>query len=87
MPYGISITPLSQPMERGTYIVASEITTLKHELGDHTVEAGALVALALGSLAELTEVLSGLGDISLEQVEVDAAGFGCKEGSKKVSSR
>jgi hypothetical protein len=37
------------------------------------VEAGANVALALGTLAELTEVGSSLGDILLVEVEVDAA--------------
>lgn len=42
--------------------MAGEVTTLEHELGDDTVEAGANVALALGLLAELTEVGSSLGD-------------------------
>lgn len=53
--------------------MAGEVTTLQHELRNDAVEAGALVALALGLLAELTEVLSGIGDILLEEVEVDAA--------------
>lgn len=61
---------------RKTHVVAGEVTTLEHELGDDTVEAGALVALTLGELAELTEVLGGLGDISLVEVEVDAANLG-----------
>ena len=56
--------------------MAGEVTTLEHELGDHTVEAGVLVALALGQLAELTEVLGGLGDVLLVEVEVDTAGLG-----------
>lgn len=59
--------------------MAGEVTTLEHELGDDTVETGALVALALGELAELTEVLGGLGDISLVEVEVDAANLGWRE--------
>ena len=59
-----------------THVVAGEVTTLEHEAGDDTVETGALVALALGELAELAEVLSGLGDISLVEVEVDAADLG-----------
>ena len=58
---------------RKTHVVAGEVTTLEHELGDHTVEAGANVALASGLLAELTEVLGSLGDILLVEVEVDAA--------------
>jgi hypothetical protein len=40
------------------------------------VENGALVALALGELAELTEVLGGLGDVLLVEVEVDTTGLG-----------
>lgn len=59
--------------------MAGEVTTLEHELGDDTVEAGANVALALGLLAELTEVGSSLGDILLVEVEVDAASLGWRE--------
>lgn len=59
-----------------TYIVAGEVTTLEHELGDDAVEAGALVALALGSLAELTEVAGSLGHVSLEEVEDNATRLG-----------
>lgn len=59
-----------------TYIVAGKVTTLEHELGDDAVEAGALVALALGSLAELTEVAGSLGHVSLEEVEDNAARLG-----------
>ncbi len=59
--------------------MAGEVTTLQHELGDDAVEAGALVALALRQLAELTEVLGGLGDISLVEVEVDATSLGWGE--------
>ena len=58
--------------------MTGEITALEHELRNHTVEARALVTIALGSLAELTEVFSGLGDILLEQVEVDTRGLACK---------
>ena len=56
--------------------MAGEVTTLEHELRDDTVEAGALVAGALGGLAELTEVLGGLGNNTLVEVEVDAANLG-----------
>ena len=61
---------------RRTHVVAGEVTTLEHELGDDTVEAGLLVALTSGQLAELTEVLGGLGDNVIEEVEVDAANLG-----------
>lgn len=56
--------------------MAGEVTTLEHELGDDAVEAGALVALALGCFAKLAEVFGGLGDISLEEVEDDTARLG-----------
>ena len=48
-----------------------KVTTLEHELGDHTVEARARVAEALGLGAELTEVAGSLGDLFLVEVEVD----------------
>jgi hypothetical protein len=57
-------------------VVAGEVTTLEHELGDDTVEGRALVTLTLGKLAELTEVLSSLGDVLLEEVEDDTARLG-----------
>lgn len=43
------------------------------------MEARALVTLTRGGLAELTEVLSGLGDDAIEEVEDDAASLGCKK--------
>lgn len=57
----------------GTYVATGEVTTLKHELGDDTVELGAGVAEALLASAESTEVLSRLGDDIVEELEVDAA--------------
>jgi hypothetical protein len=58
-----------------THVAAGEVTTLKHELGDHAVELGALVAEALLASAESAEVLSSLGDDIVEELEVDAAGL------------
>ena len=43
-------------------VPSSEVSTLAHEVGDDTVETGALVAESLLSSAESTEVLSSLGD-------------------------
>lgn len=60
-----------------SYVATGEVTTLEHELGDHTVELGAGVAEALLASAESAEVLSGLGDNIIVEVEVDAAGAGC----------
>lgn len=48
-------------------IAISEVTTLTHEVGDHTVEAAALVTEALLPSAQGTEVLSSLRhDISTQ---------------------
>jgi hypothetical protein len=57
------------------YVAASEVTTLKHELRDHAVKLGALVAEALLAGAESAEVLGSLGNDIVEEIEVDAAGL------------
>lgn len=62
-----------------TYVVVGEVTTLKHELGDDTVELGALVALACGVVTELSEVGGGLGDNVVVELEADATLLGWKE--------
>jgi hypothetical protein len=61
-----------------SYVATGEVTTLKHELGDHTVELGASVAEALLAGAESAEVLGGLGNNIIEEGEVDAAAAGCE---------
>lgn len=43
-------------------VAGSEVTTLEHEVGDDTVERGALVTEALLTRGESTEVGGGLGD-------------------------
>jgi hypothetical protein len=53
-------------------VTTGEVTTLEHELGDDTVERGALVAEALLASAESLEVGGSLGDNIIKQVEVDA---------------
>lgn len=55
------------------YVSTGEVTTLKHEAGDDTVEARVLVAETLLSGAEGTEVLNGFGDFVVEEVHNDAA--------------
>lgn len=55
-----------------TYVATGEVTALEHEVGDDAVESGSLVAEALLAGAESAEVLSGLGDVLIEEVEVDA---------------
>jgi hypothetical protein len=57
-----------------TYVTASEVSTLKHELRNHAVEFAALVAEALLAGAEGTEVLGSLWDNVVKELEVDATG-------------
>lgn len=59
------------------YVATGEVTTLEHELRDDAVEGRAGVAEALLAGAESAEVLSGLGDDVVVEVEVDAAGLLC----------
>ena len=61
-----------------TYISTGEITTLKHELRDDTVEFGAGVTETLLASAQGTEVLSGLWDDVIVEVEIDASGLLCE---------
>lgn len=60
------------------YISPGEVTSLQHELGDHTVETASLVAESLLTSAKSTEVLSGAGNDISEELENDAArgGYG-----------
>jgi hypothetical protein len=66
-----------QPIRRVTYVATGEVTTLKHELRDDTVELGARVAESLLTSAESSEVLRGLGNNIVEELEVDAASLLC----------
>lgn len=56
-----------------TYVATGEVTTLEHELGDDTVEAGSLVSEALLTSAESAEVLGGLGSGISAELHDDAA--------------
>lgn len=62
--------------ELPAYVAAGEVTALEHELRDDAVELAAGVAEALLAGAEGAEVLGGLGDDVVEELEVDAAGAG-----------
>ena len=64
-----------------SYVAAGEVTTLKHELRDNSVERRTLVAEALLASAEGTEVLSSLRDDIVEEVEVDTARLLYTEGT------
>jgi len=57
-------------------VSTSEVTTLQHELGNHTMEFAALEPKALFVCTEGAEVFSSLGNHVVEEVEVDAALLG-----------
>ena len=79
MPFGELVIEEYQRADEAAYVATGEVTTLKHEVRDDTVEGRALVAEALLASAKGTEVLGGLGDLVIVEVEVDAAGLGCIE--------
>ena len=56
-----------------THVALGEVTTLEHELGDHTVETRAGVTEAILASAKLTEVASSLGNDIIEELEGDTA--------------
>ena len=56
-----------------TYIAASEVAALEHEVRDDAVELGAIVAEALLARAQRAEVLGRLGNNIVVELEVDAA--------------
>ena len=53
------------------YVAACEVTALKHELRDHTMELRASVAEALLTGAKSAEVLGSLGDDIVKELKVD----------------
>lgn len=71
-----ALQQLSGLERRKTHVATGEVTTLEHELGDDTVEGRALVTLTLLSVAEISEVLGGLGNLVGVEVEVDTADLG-----------
>ncbi len=57
------------------YVAPGEVTSLKHEVGNHTVEFGTGVAKAFLPGAEGTEVLDGFGGDVIVEVEIDTTGL------------
>ena len=55
-------------------VALGEVTTLKHELGDDTVEGGTLVSVAMFASSKLAEVLGSLGDNIVAQREDNSSG-------------
>lgn len=53
--------------------MVGKVTTLEHELRDHTVESRACIAKTVDSGTELSEVFGSPGDVLLKEIEVDTA--------------
>ena len=54
-------------------VMVGEVSTLEHEFGNDTVEAGALIAKAVLACSKLTEVLGSFGYYVVIELELDAA--------------
>lgn len=63
----------SRRSERGK-LTLGEVTTLQHEVGDHTMERTSFVSESVLAGCELTEVFGRLGDGFVEQPEDDTTG-------------
>ena len=50
-------------------VALGEITSLQHELRDHTVETGTLIAKARGACGKLSEVVCSPGDDFIVKLE------------------
>ncbi len=55
-----------------TYVATGEVTTLEHEVGDHTVKLWALISKAFLAGAKGPEVLGGFGNDLIVEIEVDS---------------
>lgn len=62
-----------------THVATSEVTTLKHELGDHSMELGSFVSEAILSGAEMLEVFARIRGNVVVEFEVDTAGLICNK--------
>lgn len=61
------------------HIATSEVTSLKHEFGNHSVELGSLVSEAILSGAEMLEIPAAVGGILVVEFEIDPTGLVCLE--------
>ena len=86
MPWTVTLASCDHPYDveySETHIATGEVTALKHELGDHTMELGASVTKAFLASTESTEVLASLGDDIVIEDEIDAAGLVCENVSEQ----
>jgi len=65
-------------------IAPGEITALKHELGNHTVEGGTLIAETVLASRKFTEVSCGVGDFVIKQLKNDLASMSAIDGDVKL---
>lgn len=65
-------------------VVVGDVTTLRHEPWDHSVENRVLVAEALFARAQRSEVLGGLWNGLVEQVEDNSWLLGATNGQIKI---
>ena len=68
-------------------IVPGEITALKHELRDHTVETRSCVAKAILASGKLPEVSCSFGDLVIKQLENDSASRGTVDGDVELQEK
>lgn len=68
-------------------VATGEITALKHELGDDTMEAGTAVAETLLSGAKSAKVFGSLWDDVVVEIEDDAGGRAIVDGNVEVALR
>jgi len=61
-------------------IVTGEVTTLKHELGNDAVEAGASISKSMFTSTQFTEVFGRLRYIFIIELEGDAPRRGVADG-------
>lgn len=65
-------------------VAPGEITALKHELGDHTVEEGTLVAITVLASRKFPEVSCGFGDGVIIQLKNDSTKRMAIDGNVKL---
>jgi hypothetical protein len=65
-------------------VAPGEITALKHELGDHTVEAGTRIAETVLASRQFSEVFCGFGDDFIIQLENDSTSRIATDGDVKL---
>jgi len=68
-------------------VMPGEVTALEHELGDHTVERGTLIAKPVLAGRELAEVFCGFGDDAVIQLEDDSTCRGTVDGDVKLARK